>query len=574
MRFYHLIFCLIVVFSFSIKPVIAFKRIDSSLLNQTTSHVLVDSQLLQNINAVKIGLSKADIKEMNSSEKLFFRLLRNPKGVSDTIINNDSILRINSYHLLKRGDIYAFHPYWVNKKKCSYNFSVISTFAYYGYSLNGSTGGYSSLNGWDTVSVVSKAIKAGCRLDLCVYHKNTGKYSDNLTDFLNNSTAQNNFAETLCEQLKYRGASGVNIMFEEMDSTHRDNFTAFINLLSNTLKINKYRLTVTIPALDNMHIYDITNLNSYVDQFVIDFTKKREYGSIAPLNGKDYSIESNLIRTLKMGVKSTKFIACLPLYGALWNYNTKEFSRYVPYNEIEDEFLIRSDSVHYMNEVYLDLINNYGDTLQLFYDDAQTLDKKYDYVLKNRLGGVGLWVLSYDNYTQDLTNVLLRNLLFVDTCEIVNLKTAPSTLSKIYTDVNHEFSLYKELFQHPCEFGKEKRKDMVSDDYVGYLTLVLLVILIVLTLFYILQTRNLGDNWIHRKLILGILITLVVLTMSSALMFCFLSPYISSFGITLVNVNCETSFITILQVLGVGFLIGTLAMKFLILPLLKSKEIP
>jgi hypothetical protein len=64
--------------------------------------------------------------------------------------------------------------------------------------------------------------------------------------------------------------------------------------------------------------------------------------------------------------------------------------------------------------------------------------------------------------------------------------------------------------------------------------------------------------------------------MMSLMMFGFLNPKFYYFGANAkadFN-NCETSFGTMLTVMGVGFAVGSLAMKFLVGPLLKPKEIP
>ena len=98
-------------------------------------------------------------------------LLIHPQGITDTIISDDTQLMINKYSLCKRGNLMVYHPYWA-KKQNNYNFSLISTFSYYGYSLDGRTGGYKTLNGWDKEPEVTKALAEGCQVELCVFHRN------------------------------------------------------------------------------------------------------------------------------------------------------------------------------------------------------------------------------------------------------------------------------------------------------------------------------------------------------------------------------------------------------------------
>lgn len=51
----------------------------------------------------------------------------------------------------------------MNKYYLNYNYKALNTLIYYGYELNGKTGGYKTINNWDTAEVVTKAKKKDAR---------------------------------------------------------------------------------------------------------------------------------------------------------------------------------------------------------------------------------------------------------------------------------------------------------------------------------------------------------------------------------------------------------------------------
>jgi len=497
-------------------------------------------------------------------------LFKHPQGLSicDTI--SDILYKMYTLRIGKRGEVFGFHPYWMRNKYLNYNFNLISTLLFYGFELNERTGGYKTVNGWDTVAVINEAKRAGCKVELCVYLKNEKKVSV----FLKNNGAQVNLATQLSTLLKEREANGVNIMFDEMEPDNCESFTKFIRLFSKRMKsTNKeFELTVTIPVLDENLNYDIKNLDPYVDHFVIDFTKAQIFGPIVPLKGSRHSLEAGISRCMNTGVAPSKFIACLPYYGALWDFQTMTFMNYIAYNKIVLDYLPNTPAVPDGQSIRLDLIGLEQDTVQqLWYDDAQMLSDKYEFVLQNDLGGIGIWALGYDNDQPELWNALMDKMLTIDTLD-VKLFTIPKPT--IWTGIKKELVLYKELFNSPCKFNKEgKMNDLKSDDYIGYITSALIALLLLVTLYSIAKSRTLGDDWKFRKLFLRILIAQVILVLISLLMFCFLSPSFTYFG-TNSSEDCDTSFGIILIVLGIGFLIGLLAMKLLVFPLIKPKEIP
>ena len=114
---------------------------------------------------------------------------------------------------------------------------------------------------------------------------------------------------------------------------------------------------------------------------------------------------------------------------------------------------------------------------------------------------------------------------------------------------------------------------MFSDNLIIIVTEILFAALVFIALYCLKQKKQLGDDWTKSKLFYGILTFLSVLLTICVVLCLFLNPGFAGFGLSTTG-KCETSFITVLKILGGGFLIGLLAMKFLIFPLIKPREVP
>ncbi|OWY26219.1 hypothetical protein C7N43_37690, partial [Sphingobacteriales bacterium UPWRP_1] len=164
--------------------------------------------------------------------------------------------------------VYGWHPYWNGASVYeNYDFSLLSTFCYFAYELNPSTGSYYDIHYWKTTNSITLAQEAGARVDLCVTNFGT---TPNIT-FLGNQTAWHRFADSLIVLLNYRNADGVNIDFEGMPGSQRNNFTNFITYLRNRLDADRPGTSISIAlyAVDWTNVFDIAALNPLIDAFVV-----------------------------------------------------------------------------------------------------------------------------------------------------------------------------------------------------------------------------------------------------------------------------------------------------------------
>ena len=352
--------------------------------------------------------------------------------------------------------VFGYHPYWMGSTYKAYPFHLLSVVSYFSYELDPSTGNYTSIHNWKTTGLVDSAKKAGTKVLLAV--SNFG--SNNNKTFLSNINAQKTLIKNLIELIDLRGADGVNIDFENVSGSNSSDFTEFIIDLSNQLKgVNQdYMVTLALPAFDNNKVYDIATLDKYVDLYVLmgyDFYGKwsAQAGPQAPLTKGDEwwnDLETAVDGYLLEKITPSKLLLGLPYYGAAWKTKNlsipskaNSFINVIPYRNIDTAYLkvAQFDSVGATS--YYAFRSGTKTYEQYWFDDATSLGVKYDWVLKKKIGGIGIWALGYDNGTNDLWNVIHE---------------------KFTID-----SLPKDTLPHPSGTADSNKVDTAASDTLSYL---------------------------------------------------------------------------------------------------------
>ncbi len=335
----------------------------------------------------------------------------------------------NSYttpHQLQANQfVFGWHPYWMGEAYRSYNFTLLSALAYFSYELNPQTGGYTSIHDWLTTPLLALAKSKNKNISLLLTVTNLG-YANNQV-FLKNKAAQQKLAVTLIDLLQKRKANGVNLDFENIPKSYRNLFTNFVINLATELKKadSSYVVSLAVPALDFDESFDFLQLNNHVAYYVVmgyEFYGKgsTKAGPIAPLSsGKlwwSYDLEQSLKNHLAAAMSPDKMVLALPYYGAAWQTTDlklasdvieKKFLSYHTYRYIKKNYthLPFNEEASSGSRFCLDQDKNRNCT-QIWFEDEVSLAKKYDWILQNKLKGVGIWALGYDNGYPDLWKLL------------------------------------------------------------------------------------------------------------------------------------------------------------------------
>lgn len=361
---------------------------------------------------------------------------------SDDVINSsnfywDSIQKVyyvrdKKYSKIKpEYEVFGWHPSWMGSAWQSYPFELLSTLSYFSYKVDPLTGSYTNpkqMEEWRTTAMIDSAKLKKTKVLLTV---SSHGYKNN-TSFLGDQAKWNVLIDSVSTLLLDRDADGVDLNFENLPYLKRGSFNRFVKELRNRLNqkiTNKTPvISLTLPAVDSREIFDVVDLEKYIDLFVImgyDYnTGPQLQGAVAPLipyETENLSLNNTLKFYLNKGIKPSKTVLALPYYGSMWEGNIDEdgstiskFERKVTYREVmsifNEEFITKNNlspvlekksMTNYFNVIYPD-----NSTKEVWFDDDYTLGKKYDFAIVNQLKGVGIWALGYDNGYNELWDVI------------------------------------------------------------------------------------------------------------------------------------------------------------------------
>ncbi|MDA7797548.1 glycoside hydrolase family 18 protein [Flavobacteriaceae bacterium] len=341
-------------------------------------------------------------------------------------------VRNKKYSKIKpENEVFGWHPYWMGSAWESYPFELLSTISYFSYKLDPKTGSYTNpqqMNEWRNTAMIDSAKLKKTKVLLTV---SSHGYANN-NSFLGDQAKWGVLIDSLSTLLLDRDADGVDLNFENLPYLKRGSFNRFVEELRKRLN-QKFGtknpvISLTLPAVDSREIFDVQDLQKFVDLFVImgyDYnTGPQLQGAVAPLipfETKNISLNNTLKYYLDAGIDPSKTVLALPYYGSMWEGTLGEggdtssmFERKVTYREImsifNDEFVTKNNlspilekksMTNYFNITYPD-----NTTKEVWFDDDYTLGKKYDFAIANELKGIGIWALGYDNGYTTLWDVI------------------------------------------------------------------------------------------------------------------------------------------------------------------------
>lgn len=333
--------------------------------------------------------------------------------------------------------VFGWHPHWMGGAYKSYPFDLLSHIALFSYNVNAGDGepfdNPEAIDYWETEGpeIVKMAHETKCKVMLTI----TSFGRTRNRDFLSNPERQQRLIDDIVDRLVRMGADGIDVDFELIPPNFEQRFSAFILRLKERLDLGdkRYQLSVVLPKVNGTvrgpKIYDMKYLQQHVDFFTLtayDFrTGDNDPGPISPLYNADRkrrafsSIEDVIYNYLEDSLDRKKLLLALPYYGGRWSnyWRTDEDSirrantppdtttfKHVTYSAIRKanrgngppEYNRDAWSAVYRETTESDLFGFDQREDITWFDDSLTLNRKYDWVLEQGLGGIGIWALGYD----------------------------------------------------------------------------------------------------------------------------------------------------------------------------------
>ena len=308
-------------------------------------------------------------------------------------------------------DIIGYLPYWQYDSYLNLDYNLLTQINYFSAELN-EYGDIVNDHNWDTIDFISFAQDRGVKVKLCA----TLFGSAQLSSLLSNPSYRTNAIENLLNKVLFRNADGVDIDFELLPSSQKQNLNLFMEELSSTFHefIEDPIITMATPAVDWSNAWDYNSLATITDGLFIMgynyfYSGSENAGPVSPLGGYFYDLEYTVDDYInKTEGQLDKLILGLPYYGYDWpvedaliNSNTTGSGDAKTY----EQAISMANTYGYLydeptNAPWISYnINNWQ---QCWYDDSLSISIKYKFAKDNGLKGVGIWALGYDNNSLEM----------------------------------------------------------------------------------------------------------------------------------------------------------------------------
>lgn len=356
-------------------------------------------------------------------------------------------------------EVFGFAPYWKFDSLGNVDFSVLTTFAYFGVPVNPdgtldkADQGYITFKSDKATNIFNKAHQSGTKVVLTITQMDNGS----IKQLMDDNNAQNEAINETVQEVKDRHIDGVNVDFEyvgDPGDAYRAKFSDFVKKLNDKLHqdIPNSYLTVSVYAssVKDPKIYDITKISQNSDgifMMAYDFATSSADQAMptSPLYGyKDgkywYDVSTAVTDFLKY-MPANKLILGLPWYGYNYpvdspavkanvnsGYYTYYWYGYRKYWEYHDNpsmaqtYSAVSDNINSSNTSITNITTGWdnegkvgwkayydqglGSWRMIFLDDPKSMSIKYDFAKNKNLGGVGIWALGFDGGKQELWSTL------------------------------------------------------------------------------------------------------------------------------------------------------------------------
>ncbi len=435
------------------------KPVTDSEIDELTNKMLplVAKEGSQPVNA------KAKNEKIAELKKVLQQLgtIRETKDTANGLIKRFTLVTSNKVKVL------GFLNY-NSQPEQEYNYDNYDNIIYNGLFVDGRTGNFKNLNGWDNSQTLASLTQIGFTPIVNVIFSNKDEFS---TILLNKSNQDLFFKNTLYV-MNLHQSNGVCLQIDQPDPMLKNELSEFIKAFSAKIKsVNKeYEVYLILPNAKINAPFDLANFDNFIDFYIINFYNPTDFkipGPIASIKGKDLSsIESTVSYYSNMNIEPSKLILGLGYQGTRWSYSASsrsfKFSQQLTYSEIRRNYLWPVIYDEENGTATMDSVNKKGSLeRRIYFEDENSLAKKYDFVLENGLGGVALYSVGFDEGYGELNDMMFYKFGKIDTIPISDSAISKFDLGKIsfFKKMALKYKLYAYILDHPCEICFENIDD-------------------------------------------------------------------------------------------------------------------
>jgi GH18 family chitinase len=339
-------------------------------------------------------------------------------------------------------EVFGFATYWTLSQHSSWDYSVVSTIAYFGLSVNWdgtwiqSGGGWSGFFSQDFTNMVNEAHNAGDRVVLVI--KSSGEAP--LNDVVTIPTETQLVINNTIGYVMSKHLDGVNVDFEgDTNPTYPDiqaGMTNFMTQMSAQMHANLPSAFVSVDTYSGSASWDgglfkIGDLAPVVDaMFIMAYDMSfsnmpGQAGPNAPMTGWTYN-DTTAVSQYLTKAPASKIILGVPWYGYRFTtnsnagYGRSSSATADSYSQDLTDLTCAGGAVSrgwdapgesplaiwYSPPSGDPCGINLNSWQELYYDNVQSLGLKYDLVNSSGIRGMGIWALGYDGGHSELWSEL------------------------------------------------------------------------------------------------------------------------------------------------------------------------
>jgi len=342
-----------------------------------------------------------------------------------------------------RKQVFGFLPYWLltDSALADMNYQLVSTIAYfsvganrYGHLVKGSsTDPSTGWAGWTSsrmTEVINRAHANGVKVVLTVTMMAWDSASANRqAALLGSSAARKRLVNEIVDAVGSRGADGVNLDFEPLATSLRDEYVSFVRQLKQALVNGDVGSNLTVCVMAGAATwatgYDVAGLTTsgaanalFVMGYDYHWSGSSRAGGVAPIQSP-YTLDvAGTMADFLTETTGSKLIWGVPYYGRTWptsgsrlnaptlGHGSKAYA-YTGHRAQAAQYGRRWDDVGKV-PWYRHWDNSAGNWVQGYYDDVQSLGVKYDLINARGLAGTGMWTLLMDRGRDELWRLLAK----------------------------------------------------------------------------------------------------------------------------------------------------------------------
>jgi spore germination protein YaaH/uncharacterized protein YraI len=361
-----------------------------------------------------------------------------------------------------RKQVFGFLPYWMLTDSAldDLNYHLVSTIAYFsvgvskdGYLQKGTTAnpttGWSGWMSANMTQVIDRAHASGVKVVLTVTMMAwDGASAGRQAALLGSGTARARLVNQIVGALRSRGADGVNLDFEPLDTSLRDEYVSFVRQLKKGLVEEGVGSNLTVCVMAGAATwatgYDVARLTAsgaadalFVMGYDYNWSGSSRAGGVAPIQSP-YTLDvAGTMADFLTETSGSNLIWGVPYYGRTWPTSGSQLNAptlgggskaYVYTGHLSEaaRYGRRWDDVGKV-PWYRHWDSAAGNWVQGYYDDVQSLGVKYDLINARGLAGTGMWTLLMDQGRDELWRLLANKFVHDTAPPVGGVSLLPAT---------------------------------------------------------------------------------------------------------------------------------------------------